>query len=326
MHPTWQLLERHQETFSTLEMLWLDPPEVHGLIKPADQFVSLSREPFNSSPLAALRPDQPWPANIQGIVLFYPKAKERLVWWLHHILSFHKTHPDCQLWVVGENNGGIKSLPKRVINWANTEKWDSARHCVLHQLHAQGPVPAMPVWSEFEHQGQLLSAGPGVFSQNKLDKGTELLLDVLPVMKGHCLDFGCGSGAITQAMLRQNKDLSVTAVDIDWLAVRSTEHNVDKMGAADRCRVVWSDGLNQLDQTRFNTIVTNPPFHTGIRTHYESSEQLFQASADWLVSGGSLWWVTNEFLDYQSRLPPTVGKVEEMARGRGFKVYRAKRK
>jgi 16S rRNA (guanine1207-N2)-methyltransferase len=326
MHPSWQILERHQDTFDSLTMLWLDPPEGSSQVKPGDHVVSLSREVFNTPELPALLPDQSWPLDTQGVMLFYPKAKERLSWWLQQVFSFQQQHPDCQLWVVGENKGGIKSLPKRVVNWAETEKWDSARHCVLHQLHANGQVPEAPNWSEFDCQGQPMTAAPGVFSQNRLDKGSAMLMDVLPAMKGHCLDFGCGSGVVSLSLFKQNPELSVTAVDIDWLAVRSTDENLSHIVAPDRYNVVWSDGLAQLDRTRFNAIVTNPPFHTGIRTHYESTERLFKTCADWLVSGGTLWWVANEFLDYQSCLPPTVGMVEEMAHGRGFKVFRAKRK
>lgn len=328
MHASWQLLERHQTTFSALTMLWLDPPESHGMIKPGDRAVCIDRSVFNAAGLTALSPDDTWPEQTDGIVLFYPKAKERLSWWLHRVVSFVQRHPQCRIWVVGENKGGIKSLPKRVLDWAQTEKWDSARHCVLHQLHTEpnGAMPEAPAWTEFEHQGQVLQAGPGVFSQNRLDKGTALLLEVLPAMKGHCLDFGCGSGVIAQTLLNQSDKVTVTALDIDWLAVRSTEQNLARVAPEERYQVVWSDGLAQLERTRFHAIITNPPFHTGIRTHYEPSEQLFRASADWLVSGGSLWWVANEFLDYQSCLPATVGKVEEMAHGRGFKVYRAKRK
>lgn len=328
MHPSWQLLERHQAHFSALNLLWLDAPEGNGLIKASDQVVCLDRSVFNTPGLNALAPDDDWMAQANGIVLFYPKAKERLAWWLHRIVHFVQQHPHCQVWVVGENKGGIKSLPKRIAEWADTEKWDSARHCVLHQLHIapDAALPEAPNWTEFDYQGQQLQAAPGVFSQNRLDKGTDLLLSVLPVMKGHCLDFGCGSGVIAQALLGRSEHVSVTALDIDWLAVRSTEHNLARVATDERYRVVWSDGLAQLDRTRFNAIITNPPFHTGIRTHYEASEALFRASADWLVSGGTLWWVANEFLDYQSCLPATVGMVEEMAHGRGFKVYRAKRK
>ncbi|MEX2365833.1 MAG: hypothetical protein WD601_04465, partial [Pseudohongiellaceae bacterium] len=170
MHPSWQLLERHQTHFSALRILWLDAPEGHRLIKPEDEAVCLDRSVFNTPGLNALSPDATWPTQTDGIVLFYPKAKERLAWWLHQIVIFVHQHPQCQIWVVGENKGGIKSLPKRVLDWAETEKWDSARHCVLHQLHPvpNGVMPQAPVWTEFEYQGQLLQAGPGVFSQNRL--------------------------------------------------------------------------------------------------------------------------------------------------------------
>lgn len=327
MHPSWQLLERHRNQFSALTVLWLDAPEDNELIKPSDQAVCLDRQVYNTPGLTALSPDDSWPAQTDGLVLFYPKAKERLAWWLHRIARFVQQNPRCQVWVVGENKGGIKSLPGRVTDWAETEKWDSARHCVMHRLilSSDGPLPGAPAWTEFEYQGQVLQAAPGVFSQSRIDKGTELLLSVLPVLKGHCLDFGCGSGVIARTLLNRS-EVTVTALDTDWLATRSTEFNLAKVASDDRYRVVWSDGLAQLDRTRFNAIITNPPFHTGIRTHYEASEALFRASADWLVAGGTLWWVANEFLDYQSCLPATMGLVEEMAHGRGFKVYRARRR
>lgn len=317
------MLERHQDTLIDQTMLWLDPPEPHALIRSSDCCITPLRSLNQLNPQQWSAPDAPWPAQPDGIVLFYPKAKGRLEWWLQQIQ--HKA-PKARLWIVGENLGGIKSLPKRLDPWASCEKLDTARHCALFEVHPQQPIPTSESWQAFDWQGHRIQALPGVFSQNRLDTGTAVLLSQLPALDGQLFELGCGSGVLSLALLSQNPKARLITTDIDWMAVTSTQHNLDNAGLAERAEVIWSDGLGDIPKQRFDHLITNPPFHSGLRTHYEPSERFFAASHDWLNSGGSLWWVTNDFLDYQSALKAGAFNVQEVVRERGFKVYKAVRK
>ncbi len=323
MHPTWQLLERHRDDLDREAVLWVDPPQNHDLIKPEDGLLTLDRSLFRQVRARCVTPEDTWPEGVSRLVLFYPKAKERLEWWLKQI---EKHAPGVELHVVGENNGGIKSLAKRVKSFADVTKLDTARHCALFHYRPFAEVPQQnDGWRQFDHNGLTIQALPGVFSQQKLDRGTALLLDTLPELKGFVLEFGCGSGVLAAEVLRRSPEASLTAVDIDWLAVQSTQRTLTEAGFGERSRVLWSDGLAEVPQQRFDVIITNPPFHAGIKTHYEPSERFFAECDKWLRPGGELWWVANDFLDYQSTLGAGFRFCDEKRHHQGFRIFRARR-
>lgn len=323
MHPCWQILERHRDELDTKTVLWLDPPHAHALIKTHDHCITPDRTLHRANPDQFSAPDSIWPQQIEQLVLFHPKAKGRLEWWLH---QFQQQNIPAQLWLVGENLGGIKSLPKRLAPWAHCDKLDSARHCGLFDVHLEKLLPADQDWMHFDWNDQRIYALPGVFSQNRLDTGTAVLLEHLPALTGELLELGSGSGVISLALLNGAANNRLTTVDIDWLAIASTKRTLAEAGLSEGADIIWSDGLSEVPPRRFDHLVTNPPFHTGLRTHYEPSERFFAASHDWLKAGGSLWWVANDFLDYQSALKKGAFEVQEVAHQRGFRVYRAVRK
>lgn len=320
MHPTWQLLERHAATLDAERLLWVDPPEPHALIKPGDALVTPDRSVYASRPGQALTPDDPWPDDLDGLVLFHPKARGRLEWWLARL---GEAAGRASIRVVGENQSGIKSLARRVRDSARVGKIDSARHCVLLDYQPLATGPAGPGWHSFEYDTRRVYALPGVFSQNRLDTGTAVLLDHLPALGGEVLELGCGSGVIGLDLLGRSATARLTAVDLDWLALASARRTLEEAGLLDRAELIWSDGPAEVPPRRFDALVSNPPFHTGLRTHYEPSERFFAASGDWLKPGGELWWVANDFLDYRRNLASGRFNVDEIAHERGFRVYRA---
>ncbi|MHA7879363.1 MAG: methyltransferase [Saccharospirillum sp.] len=320
MHPCWQLLERHTSELNARAVLWLDPPEPHQLMKADDRALCLSQSSASQSPAPTLLPGHAITEPITLIVLFLPKAKRRLDWWLRQIESLALPVP---VWIVGENDAGIKSIVKRLAPHISASKIDSARHCGLLECRLETPLPQQDAWHYYEVDGLRVGALPGVFSQEKLDVGTRLLLASLPTVNGHVFEFGCGAGVICLWLLKHSPSCQIVATDIDWLAVDSTRHNVQQSGVTERCEVIWSDGMSQVPAQRFDMLITNPPFHTGIRTHYEPSERFFLEADHWLKPGGELWWVANDFLNYQALLGRSFQSVSEVDRGQGFRVYRA---
>ncbi|WP_108124624.1 class I SAM-dependent methyltransferase [Saccharospirillum mangrovi] len=323
MHPCWQLLERHHTELTDTQVLWLDPPEPNAIIKANDYCITSNRALHAARQEQWLAPDADWPNGTEHIVVFYPKAKGRLEWWLHQV---QQQAPKARLWIVGENLGGIKSLPKRLNDWAECEKVDNARHCVLFEVRFEHAKTDAQDWLSFDWNQHRIHALPGVFSQNRLDTGTAVLLAQLPALNGQLLELGCGSGVLSLALLLRDDSAKLTTVDIDWLAVTSTKRTLTEAGLADRVDVQWSDGLADVTPHRFDHLITNPPFHTGLRTHYEPSERFFAASHEWLKPGGSLWWVANDFLDYQRVLKAGAFDVNQVAHERGFRVFEAKRR
>ncbi|EAR10485.1 class I SAM-dependent methyltransferase [Reinekea blandensis] len=315
MTPTLQLLDRHRDELSLTPVSWFDTPLPSNLIDSDDRVFNLNWAPDNqfSSESTGLATS---PLN----VLHYPKAKDRLAWWLDRL---QKTlQPGQRLWIVGENNGGIKSLPKRLPHWEVT-KLDSARHCSLFEVTNNTDQPsAEEQWTTFSWQDLTGYALPGVFSAGRLDKGTEVLLSTLPEFHGELLEFGAGSGILTSALAKQPSVRRVDAVEIDLLAVRSANRTVQENQLTNKAFIHWSDGLESLPAQRYDALVSNPPFHQGLRTAYAATEKLFAQAHLWLKPGGQFIWVINDFLNYQMHLDSAFSAPETLVRERGFKVQK----
>ncbi|MOA17524.1 Ribosomal RNA small subunit methyltransferase C [compost metagenome] len=162
---------------------------------------------------------------------------------------------------------------------------------------------------------------PGVFSHGRLDRGTALLLehlDHLPV--GHVLDFGCGAGVLGATIKRRYPQSQVTLLDVDAFAVASSRLTL--AANALQGEVIAGDGIDAAPRG-LDVILSNPPFHTGVHTNYQASENLLKKSADHLKKGGELRLVANSFLRYQPLIEGALGNCQVRAEGQGFKIYQA---
>ena len=60
-----------------------------------------------------------------------------------------------------------------------------------------------------------LCSQPGVFSWDRIDPGTALLMQHLPALSGRGADIGCGIGILARAVLASAKVEQITLIDID---------------------------------------------------------------------------------------------------------------
>ncbi len=163
---------------------------------------------------------------------------------------------------------------------------------------------------------------PGVFSWDRLDAGTNALLQVLPEFSGAGADFGAGIGLLALNVLASKKVTKLTLVELDRRAVEVAKRNVDDP----RADFVWGDvrydaaGLKDLD-----FVVSNPPFHDGGGEDKTLGQAFIRAAADALRKGGALWIVANRHLPYEAILAESFGKVRLVGEGGGYKVFEAKK-
>ena len=197
-----------------------------------------------------------------------------------------------------------------------------------HHRICVGRKPAVPTGlAEAVEAGRLrlveglgLWSQPGVFSWDRLDPGTALLLEHLPALAGRGADFGCGIGVLGKTALASTKVKAITLVDIDGRAVEAARRNVEDP----RAEVRWADlksgaaGLANLD-----FIVMNPPFHLGGVEDQTLGQGFLQRAAAVLRRGGVLWLTANRHLPYETVLKPLFSRVETRAEARGFKVIEA---
>lgn len=102
----------------------------------------------------------------------------------------------------------------------------------------------------------------GVFSPDRIDKGTEVLLANSPDAPagGDFLDLGCGWGAISLTLAMQAPHARVWALDVNERALDLVRRNAADLGL-DNVRAVTADEIP--DDVVFRTIRSNPPIRIG---------------------------------------------------------------
>lgn len=269
-----------------------------------------------------------------SVVVFLPKARAELEMRLALALSL--AADNARLILVGEKKegiaGAIKQL-KAIVPQAS--KVDSARHCQVWCADAVEPVPGFQVqdwlsWDTIECAGVPVDVAglPGIFSQDGLDKGTRLLLETFseqPIGAGRILDFACGAGVIgawVQAWQASQKKAvaSVDAVDVQSQAIICARETYQRNGTAGT--ISASDGLTGMEGL-WPVIISNPPFHSGVKTDTSMTEQFLQDVKRHLQPGGELRLVANSFLPYEALIKRCIGRVERLRENGRFTVYRA---
>jgi 16S rRNA (guanine1207-N2)-methyltransferase len=159
---------------------------------------------------------------------------------------------------------------------------------------------------------------PGVFSHGELDKGTELLLQNLPEnLTGSLLDFGCGAGVIGCYIQKCFPDLAVDMIDINAYALASAKLSVEKNAL--QADVFASNVFSNVDK-KYNTLLSNPPFHSGQQTDYVAAETFINQSTNYLKPKGVISLVANKFLRYEPLLTASYSTLVTSQQNNKFKV------
>ena len=169
----------------------------------------------------------------------------------------------------------------------------------------------------------------GVFSADRLDKGTQVLLDHVPdpPETGSFLDLGCGWGPITLALADAAPGATVLAVDVNERSLALTARNAETAGL-DNVRTSPAEALlTELRESSrtVDLIWSNPPVRIG-------KEALHTLLLDWLPllsDDGEAWLVVLKNLGADSLaawLRDQGWDVSRMASSKGFRVLRVRRR
>lgn len=265
--------------------------------------------------------------NADMLLLYWPKAKAEAEYLLAMLMD--KLGVDTEICVIGENRSGVKSIEKMFSQYGVVKKYDSARRCSFYW--GQSNTVAKPFKLAEWYKSYPLTIGqdnliikslPGVFSHGEFDKGSELLLATLPRLKGRVLDFGCGAGVIGCVMATRNPEISVEMCDISALAIESSKATLEANGL--NGEVFASDIYSDITG-KYNYLISNPPFHSGLDTHYSAAETLLSRAPQYLSHDGLMIIVANNFLKYQSIIHKAFGEYQTLDKNNKFSIYSAKK-
>lgn len=276
----------------------------------------------------SLLPEAEFYVGMDTLIYYWPKTKSEAQFQLSYLL--HNMPKGSDIFIVGENRTGVKSVEALLADFGTIQKIDSARRCGLYHFQAESRLAfeLSQWWLTYHltidnHDIEVKSL-PGVFSQKGLDAGSELLLNALlerqDIVKGQVLDVGCGSGILSTVIGKLNPDVDLTLSDVSSAALASSNATL----AANQLKgtVVASDVFSNLTD-KYHLIISNPPFHDGKETSYTAVNTLIKEAKKHLKLNGYLCIVANSFLPYQAILDETLKSVELIAQTTKFKVYLA---
>ncbi|MFI0446076.1 class I SAM-dependent methyltransferase [Actinomadura sp. 6N118] len=107
-----------------------------------------------------------------------------------------------------------------------------------------------------------LETDRGMFSPDRIDLGTRILLETVPPppATGTLLDLGCGYGPIALTMATRSPQASVVGVDVNERALATAARNATAAGL-DNVRFCLVDEADP--GLRFDAIWSNPPIRIG---------------------------------------------------------------
>ena len=117
----------------------------------------------------------------------------------------------------------------------------------------------------YTYKGNVLkyNADNGVFSKDRVDFGTNVLLNALPDIEAssRVLDVGCGYGIIGIAIAKSNPNIDVEMVDVNERAINLTRENIN-MNKVSNAKAYLSNLYENVSGT-FDYIISNPPIRAG---------------------------------------------------------------
>lgn len=275
------------------------------------------------------KPATAWPADgaFDGAVLRLPRGWAAFEMALHALAA--RLPSGAPLWIVGSNDEGITSAPKRfdgLVDGVETLAIKRRARVLETRRTAASARGNLEDWREIiavpvPGLGEPLDlvSYPGLFAHGRLDAGTECLLQVLPeIAPGTAvLDFGCGAGVIARAVRERVPDARLTLLDVDAVALHAARRNVPD------AEVVLSDGLSGLGaRERFGLILSNPPLHRGKDEDFGMLEALVAGTKQYLKLRGSLVAVTQRTAGVGTLFKTAFGHADLLLETPQFQVWK----
>jgi len=167
-----------------------------------------------------------------------------------------------------------------------------------------------------------LYSGSGVFSKDRLDLGTNILIEkaIIPE-KGKILDLGCGIGVVGISLKLINPDLIVLMADVNKRAVYLSKKNI-LLHKLEGIEARKSDSFENILE-KFDTVLLNPPQTAGKDVCFG----LIEGAHAHLNKDGTLQLVARHNKggkQLSQKMQETFGNVIEIAKGSGYRIYLSK--
>lgn len=165
-----------------------------------------------------------------------------------------------------------------------------------------------------------------VFSREKLDAGTRLMIENMPAAERYIqiTDLGCGNGILGLVAAELNPQADLSFVDESYMAVASARENfASAFGQTRTAQFKVTNCLQGFEAESIDLILNNPPFHQQYSVGDAIAWQMFGESRETLKTGGELWVVGNRHLAYHAKLKKIFANCEQVASNGKFVLLKA---
>ncbi|MFY9180464.1 MAG: class I SAM-dependent methyltransferase [Venatoribacter sp.] len=257
------------------------------------------------------------PNSITQVLIKVPKQFELLQFWLAALQQRLPSHTQYHL------AGMVKHWPVSWLNWLEQHGQDYQQSLISKKARrvtftlAKAP-PAPKNWLGYSYQGVQFEALPGVFSRDKLDIGSRVLLSQPLQLTGSLCDLGCGNGLLGISLAKRHALTEVHLTDDSFLALRSAQKNAQAAGV--NAQFYHANSLDALTKP-VDWIVCNPPFHDGHKELTQIAQTMFEQSASKLNKNGKLLVIANRHLPYLPMLRRLFKQVDSIGEDKKFSLY-----
>ena len=85
-------------------------------------------------------------------------------------------------------------------------------------------------------------------------------------------------------------------------------------------KCIASNCLSHIE-SKYDHVVSNPPFHQGVKTNYQATENFFKSVKSKIKKRGSITIVANSFLKYKPLMEVAINKTNVVDKKNGFSIY-----
>lgn len=244
--------------------------------------------------------DAPWDS------IFFRVAKEKAV--VHHLLNnaTRVLREKGTIWLAGHKNEGTKTYLakaedlfgcKAMVKRGKDQLF--VGHLSLYKTGDPLPDDNYPELRQIEMKpGETFWSKPGLFGWQRVDKGSEFLVEELnnsqPDLSDlRVLDLGCGYGYLSCKAAELGAK-EIVATDNCAAAIQACRKNLQAW-QSEQYHCIPSDCADEV-KGKFDLILCNPPFHSGFSTTSELHNRFFLAINHKLKPGGEALVVVNQFL------------------------------
>ena len=262
--------------------------------------------------------------------IFFRISKEKLI--NLHVIQESKRllENDGQLFLTGKKAEGIKSLsskanlillsPMSFTKNGSTYLSEVTKVIKSNITYLQSSYHDL---QSIEGDSNNLLSKVGIFGWNKVDEGSKFLIDTVPIYLSRfnqppetLLDLGCGYGYLSVCASRFNFK-RIIATDNNAGALIATERNLARIKI--EYEVIGDDAGASIKEN-FDSIWSNPPFHSGFSLSTTVLNKFLKSSKNLLNPNGKCLFVVNKFIPIERLASHYFSTIEILNKNNTFKV------